>query len=107
MGIPKLSIKANSTFHTTLSAVQAIRRWSLMNSKKSPDGYEQCWAGYRPPIVVGDSPPYEFYAEFPTFYDAINVERWTFIFPHSPFPFNQHTQSHPPSSLCNPFDVER
>jgi hypothetical protein len=24
--------------------------------------------------VVGDSPPYEFYAEFPTFYDAINVE---------------------------------
>jgi hypothetical protein len=35
-------------------------------------------AGYRPPIVVGDSPPYEFYAEFSTFYDAIkfNVGCW-------------------------------
>jgi len=35
-------------------------------------GYKQ---GYRPPTVVGDSPPYEFYAEFPTFYDAINIQR--------------------------------
>ncbi|MFA6010826.1 MAG: hypothetical protein WC799_12650 [Desulfobacteraceae bacterium] len=34
-------------------------------------GYKQ---GYRPSFVVGDSPPYEFYAEFPTFYDAINIE---------------------------------
>jgi hypothetical protein len=39
----------------------------------------------RPPIVVGDSPPYEFYAEFPNFYDPINIQRspldvgcWTF-----------------------------
>jgi hypothetical protein len=28
-------------------------------------------ADYRPPIEVGDSPPYEFYAEFPAFYDSI------------------------------------
>jgi len=47
-------------------------RWTR---KKSPDGYEQCRAGYRPPIVVGDSPPYEFYAKFPNFYDAINIQR--------------------------------
>jgi hypothetical protein len=47
---------------------------------RSFDGYEQCRAGYRPPIVVGDSPPYEFYAKFPTFYDAIDVGFWAFIF---------------------------
>jgi len=50
-----------------------IRYW------KSHDLYEQYRAGYRPPIVVGDSPPYGFYAEFLTFYDAIIVGRWTFI----------------------------
>jgi len=44
----------------------------------STDGYEQCRVGYRPPIVVGDSPPYGFYTEFPTFYDAIFIERSMF-----------------------------
>jgi hypothetical protein len=37
--------------------------------------------GYRPPIVVGDSPPYGFYAEFPSFlrrylYSKLDVQRF-------------------------------
>jgi len=47
-----------------------------MASKKSPDDYKQCRAGYRPPIVVGDSPPCEFYTELPTFYEFINHEQY-------------------------------
>jgi hypothetical protein len=30
--------------------------------------------GWAIPIVVGDSPPYGFYAEFPAFYGAINID---------------------------------
>jgi len=37
----------------------------------------ECRVGYRPPIMVGDSPPYEFHAEFPTFYDTIFIGSWT------------------------------
>jgi hypothetical protein len=42
----------------------------------------------RPPIVVGDSPPYGFYGEFTTFYDASIAAHYPLSIIHCSFASN-------------------